>query len=377
MKYFQEIKNNFFVIDSSLSEYAVKSDEAVRFTLEDDEEEIRPPFFHDADRIIHAMSYTRYTNKTQVYSFLDNDHISMRMIHVQLVSKIARTIGRALGLNTDLIEAIALGHDIGHTPLGHFGEAVLDEISYAELGEHFAHNVQGVRNYMFIENKGRGLNLSVQVLDGILCHNGEILSSCYSPQKKDKEEVLREYFEAYQDIHLTSSYRPMTLEGCVVRISDVIGYVGRDIEDAIRLNKIKRENIPLEIVSVLGSTNREIVNTLVMDIIDNSYGLACIKMSESVYSALEALKKFNYDYIYRYSSTEKERSYYREGMKKIYQRYVRDLEAEDRNSIIYRYFLDSKEPVYFERTPLKRMAIDFIAGMTDGLFLSEIEKEVE
>ena len=126
MKYFFEVKKNFFRIDDNLSCYATKSDEAVRLVMEEDD--IRTPFFRDVDRIIYAMSYTRYLNKTQVYSFSKNDHVSKRIVHVQFVSKIARTIGRALNLNTDLIEAIALGHDIGHTPLGHAGESLLNEI---------------------------------------------------------------------------------------------------------------------------------------------------------------------------------------------------------------------------------------------------------
>lgn len=372
MKYFQEAKNNFLHIDKFLSPYATLSEEALRFTHEEDD--IRTPFFRDVDRIIHAMSYTRYADKTQVYSFSVNDHISKRIIHVQLVSKIARTIGRSLSLNTDLIEAIALGHDIGHTPLGHTGEAILNEISLRELGEYFAHNVQGVRNYMYLENHGKGLNLSVQVLDGILCHNGEILSNRYIPQEKTKEEFLKEYTSSYQNLKETSKCRPMTLEGCVVRFSDIIGYIGRDIEDAIRLEKIKREEIPPHITKILGNTNKEIINTIVMDIIDHSYNKPYLEMSDSVYHALIDLKNFNYTYIYQYSMTSEERNFYQEGMNKIYFRYLHDLEEKNKESIIYRYFLATKENTYLENTSLKRMVIDFIAGMTDDLFLHEIEK---
>ena len=171
MKNLESIKNNFLAQEKTYSKYATKSNEAIRFESIDDND-IRTPFFRDVDRIIHAYSYTRYADKTQVYSFKHNDHISKRMTHVQLVSKVARTIGRGLGLNTDLIEAIALGHDIGHTPLGHTGEAILNEISKRELNEYFAHNIQSVRHYMYVENNGNGLNLTVQVLDGIMCHNG-------------------------------------------------------------------------------------------------------------------------------------------------------------------------------------------------------------
>ena len=184
MNYIKEARNNFYKIDNIFSEYATRSGEAIRF--EKSKDDMRTPFFRDVDRMIHAYSYTRYADKTQVFPYSNNDHVSKRMIHVQLVSKIARTIGRSLNLNTDLIEAIDLGHDIGHTPLGHAGEAILNEISLSELNEYFAHNIQSVRHYMYVENKGKGLNLTIQVLDGIMCHNGEILSPIYEPMFKTK-----------------------------------------------------------------------------------------------------------------------------------------------------------------------------------------------
>ena len=281
-------KNNFLNKEKYLSEYACKSSDYCRIDFE--EEDISPPYFHDTDRIIHSLSYTRYLDKTQVFTNVSNDHISKRITHVQLVSKIARTIGRALNLNEDLIEAIALGHDIGHTPLGHAGEAILNEISLRELGEYFAHNIQSVRHLNYVENNGNGLNLCIQVLDGIMCHNGEVLSSVYSPCIKDKNEFLKEYEDSYKDINKSNKNRPMTLEGCVVRISDVIGYIGRDIEDAIIINKIKREDIPENITKVLGNSNREIVNTIILDIINNSMNKPYIKMSDDIYNALFELK---------------------------------------------------------------------------------------
>ena len=305
MKYIEEAKKNFLLKESTLCEYATKSTDAIR--LNDESSDMRPAFFRDIDRIIHSLSYTRYTDKTQVFSFKDNDHISKRMIHVQLVSKIARTIGRALNLNEDLIEAIALGHDIGHTPIGHEGEYILDEISQRELNETFAHNIQSVRHCMCVEKQGEGLNLSIQVLDGIMCHNGEILSNTYIPEKKTKEEFLREFNESYTNYKETKSHAPMTLEGCVVRISDIIGYIGRDIEDAIILGKIKREEVPTEISSVLGTTNKEIVNTIILDIVEQSMNKPYIKMSEDVYNALFKLKKFNYENIYKKSLTSEEK----------------------------------------------------------------------
>ena len=370
-KVLEKARNNFLNKENTLSNYATKSSEAIRIYNED--EDIRPPFFHDIDRIIHSLSYTRYLDKTQVFTRSSNDHISKRITHVQLVSKVARTIGRALGLNEDLIEAIALGHDIGHTPLGHAGEAILNKISQEELGEYFAHNIQSVRHYMEVEKDGNGLNLCIQVLDGIMCHNGEMLSSKYSPIKKDKEEFLREYHEAYKDIKKSNHNPPMTLEGCVVRISDIIGYIGRDIEDAIMIGKIKREDIPNEIISVLGSNNKEIINTIILDIIENSMDRPYIKMSDDVYRALFMLKEFNYSHIYKYSISEEDLEKYEIGMRSIYKKYLNDIENHNKDSIIYQIFLNYQSNRYLSSTNSKRMVIDFIAGMTDELFLKEIK----
>ena len=372
MDKFEVIKQNFLAIEKTYSPYATKSSEMVRFyPIEDD---IRAPFFRDVDRIIHALSYTRYADKTQVYSFKENDHISERMLHVQLVSKVARTIGRALNLNCDLIEAIALGHDVGHTPLGHTGEALLNEISMQELGEVFAHNIQGVRHYMEVENFGEGLNLTVQVLDGIMCHNGEMLSNVYKPVKKTKEEFLLQYQNAYHDLETSSHNRPMTLEGCVVRISDIIGYIGRDIEDAIELGLFKRDELPRKITDVLGNTNSQIMNTIILDIIENSLDKPYIALSDKVYRALFALKKFNSKNIYSKSMSSKDIAYYREGMNKIYHLYLNDIQNKNTSSIIYTLFLNSQSIRYLTSTSHKRMVIDFIAGMTDDMFIREIEK---
>ena len=373
LKYFNEAKDKFLEIENYFLEYATKSSEAVRFK-ELSNDDIRTPFFRDVDRIIFALSYNRYSDKTQVYSFKENDHISKRMIHVQLVSKIARTIGRALGLNTDLIEAIALGHDIGHTPLGHLGESLLNEISLNELGEYFAHNIQSVRHYMNVENYGKGLNLTIQVLDGIMCHNGEMLSSKYVPVKKTKEEFLDQYRNAYVNLEESKKIPPMTLEGCVVRISDIIGYIGRDIEDATILGDLSIEDLPKEITDVLGCRNSEIIETIVNDIIENSFGKPYIEMSIKVYNAIDALKNFNYKNIYNKSVSAEDREYYRNGMKAIYYKYLEDIRNKNKNSIIYKIFLNNQVEEYLNKTQDKRMVIDFIAGMTDDLFLQEIER---
>lgn len=369
----EKAKNNFLNKEKYLSNYATKSSEAIRLKMQNTND-IRPAFFHDIDKIIYSLSYTRYLSKTQVFSRCENDHVSKRITHVQMVSKIARTIGRALNLNEDLIEAIALGHDIGHTPLGHFGESLLNEISLRELNQYFAHNIQSVRHLMIVENNGEGLNLSVQVLDGIMCHNGEMLSSKYEPVFKTSEEFLKEYEASYNDLKNSKKYHPMTLEGCVVRISDIIGYIGRDIEDAIRLDRIKFNDIPKEITNVLGKTNSEIVNTIVLDIVKNSIDKPYIKMSDEVYKALFELKKYNYENIYSLSLGEEDKEYYRVGMNKIFDRYLNDIKNKNYDSVIYKLFLDTQADFYNKNTSDIRKVIDFIAGMTDAMFFREIEK---
>ena len=244
--------------NKKLSKYACTDNEAI--LLKDEENDIRPRFFRDADRILYSLSYTRYIDKTQVFSFSDNDNISKRMTHVQFVSKIARTIGRGLQLNEDLIEASSLGHDLGHPPFGHEGEKILNEISKKNGCGVFAHNIQSVRTLITLENNGVGKNISVQVLDAILCHNGEVLNKEYYPKKKTKEEFLNEYSEVYKDDSYSKKLIPMTKEGCVVRISDIIAYVGKDLEDAIRLGILKREDLDKSITDVLGNTSSYLNN---------------------------------------------------------------------------------------------------------------------
>ena len=366
-KIIDDIKKRLLDKESSLSKYACKSTEAIR--LKEKEEDIRPAFFHDTDTIIHSRSYSRYLDKTQVFSFSDNDHISKRMIHVQLVSKIARTIGRCLNLNEDLIEAIALGHDIGHTPIGHVGEKILNDISMREIGIPFMHNMQSVRTYMDIKGK----NLTIQVLDGMMTHNGEKIEKEYYPVKKTKEEFLKDYTEACKSKDYERKMHPMTLEGCVVRISDVIAYIGRDLEDAIEIGLLKRSDIPKEITKVMGSTNSEIVNTLILDIVNNSYEKGKIIISEEVYNALNELLKFNYKCVYNPANTLETIKYYEEGMNKVYSKYLKDLEEENKSSDIYKIFLNNESKEYKDNNDNKRIVIDFIAGMTDDFFLKEIE----
>lgn len=367
-----DIKNNMLKREDFLSKYATKSSSCIR--LKEEQEDIRPAFFHDVDRVIHSMSYTRYIDKTQVFSFSDNDHISKRMVHVQLVSKIARTIGRMLNLNEDLIEAIALGHDIGHTPIGHVGEHILDDISKRELNENFLHNIQSVRVYMMLENNGIGNNLSIQVLDGIMCHNGELVDSIYEPKVKTIEEFLLDYEESFYDEEVAKKLRPMTLEGCVVRISDIIAYLGRDIEDAVRVGKFDIKDIPENISKILGNNNRDIVNNIVLDIVKNSYDKPYIKMSDEVFKAVKNLKRFNYQMIYKNANSKEALEFYKKAFNTLYDTYLNDIEYNRQDSVIYSMFLNDMSKTYIKDTDKRRIVIDFISGMTDEFFLSEYKK---
>lgn len=358
--------------DTFLGPLATKNKDAYR--VKPEPEDIRPPYFHDIDRIIYSLAYTRYINKTQVFSDTLNDNITRRSTHVQLVSKIARTIGRALRLNEDLIEAASLGHDIGHTPFGHAGEAILNRISLRVGEGYFNHNIQSVRKLEFLENKGSGLNLTVQVIDAIMCHNGELELSCYKPVFKTKEEVFQEYYRTYQDKDTNTSLIPMTLEGCVVRISDIISYLGRDIEDAIRLNFLKRSELPKDIIQITGLTNKEIVNYFINDIIKNSINKDYIAMSPEAFRCLSNLKKFNYEHIYSKVNSSKTLDKWEEMFNKVFKSSLSDLKTHNETSHIYIYFYKYMNEDYKKNTSLERVVIDYIAGMTDRFLKREYEK---
>lgn len=371
-KLFQEIKNTMHKKDEFLSPYASKNEEGLR--LNQESQDIRPNYFRDIDRIIYSLSYTRYIDKTQVFSHKENDHISKRMTHVQMVSKIARTIGRALSLNEDLIEASALGHDLGHPPFGHTGEAILNKISL-ELGlGYFNHNIQSVRTLLKIENQGKGSNLCLQTLDAIMCHNGEIELAEYYPVSKDIETFLQEYNLSYQDNNIIKKLRPMTLEGCIVRVSDIIAYIGRDIEDAIRLGIITKDDIPQNIKNILGDNNRDIINTIILDIITNSYEKPYIKISPNIFTVIKELKKFNYENIYYKANTNEDINQYEMMFRKLIEVYYYQLQNNKEEEIIYQSYLNHMSKEYRQNNSNYRIIIDYIAGMTDDYFKKQYEK---
>lgn len=374
-KLFNEMKERMNMREQVLSEKACKSNKGIRIK-EEDSQDIRPMFFRDVDRIIHSLAYTRYIDKTQVYAFADNDHITHRVLHVQLVSKIARTIGRCLNLNEDLIEAIALGHDLGHTPFGHMGEKFLNEICIREGIGHFCHNAQGVRVLKDIEE----INITVQTLDGILAHNGEILLNKY---EVDKNKTIEKFLDELSKVETIEKYSkkilPMTLEGSVVRLSDIIAYIGRDIEDAIILGVIKREDLPEEATKVLGNNNSAIVNTLTLDVIKNSLDKQYLTFSKEVFDALILLKEWNSNNIYASRLARKNEEIIKELMNKMFDIYVErlnNIDSIDKNDALYDFYYGKSEE-YRKNTSMKRVAIDYIAGSTDKFFLNECAINIE
>ena len=330
----------------------------------------RPPFVQDVDKIMHCPYYNRYTDKTQVFSLMKNDDITRRSLHVQLVSRIARTIGKALHLNLDLIEAIALGHDMGHTPFAHAGERYLDELYYQHAGRHFNHGIHSVR----VLDQIFALNVSLQTLDGIACHNGEVELKEYVPVPKESFDQLDEMLErCYVDKGYVNKLIPSTLEANVVRICDIIAYLGKDRQDAMRMHVVDEDAF---VGGGIGSVNGEIMNNLVVNIIENSYGKPYIKMDDAHFEALRVAKRDNYALIYnseaggnRLSTTVQPM------MANIYDQLLDDLRLENRNSPIYAHHIDyinlhaRKRTTPYGNEEHNQIVVDYIASMTDDYLI--------
>jgi dGTPase len=336
-------------------------------------EDIRTPYSRDADRIIHTRAYTRYIDKTQVFYLVENDHITHRVIHVQIVSKIARTIGRCLRLNEDLIEAIALGHDIGHIPYGHFGETCLSVLCEQYGIGKFFHNVQSVQFLDRIED----CDLSMQVLDGILCHNGEADDLRITPVPCGSWEAFDKKVQDNADDRRSGA--AMTLEGCVVKFADTIAYIGRDIQDAKEIGLID-DSLPLpeECTEVLGSSNREIINTLIYDLLENSdsENVGYIAYSREVEKALIGLRVFSRTNIYNNEKLTKERPKIERMYATLFETYIQDLESGRRNTQIVSDFIKTgwTSQQYLETATNAELVRDFIAGMTDRYFAKRFEE---
>lgn len=330
---------------------------------------LRPTFQRDIEKIMHSPYYNRYADKTQVFSFYKNDDITRRALHVQLVSRIARNIGKALNLNLDLIEAIALGHDMGHTPFGHAGEEYLSELSFSHTGRYFSHNIHSVR----VLDKIFPLNLTLETLSSIAAHDGEFELSEYRPKELSSfEEFDRQIENCYIDKKNVRRLVPSTLEGCVMRISDIIAYLGKDRQDAERAHIISNREFES---GKIGSYNAEIINNLIVNIVENSYSKPYIKMDAEHFEALSIAKKDNYEKIYRDEKVAAELSRtVKPIMEELYEKLLSDVKTGNKNSPVFSHHIDFiNSNVYrenrYEETEPNQIVIDYIASMTDDYFI--------
>lgn len=358
----------------TVNPFACTDEDVIRRNPDKDKATImRPAYVRDVEKIMNVPYYTRYGDKTQVFSLQKNDDISRRLYHVQLVSRIARNIGRSLNLNVDLIEAISLGHDLGHTPFGHTGERKLNEIYHARTGRYFNHNVQSAR----ILDKVLPVNVSLQTLDGIICHNGEMELQEYRPEPTP---TFAE-FDAKMNLSLNDEKGirkliPGTLEGCVMRVSDIIAYLGKDRQDAIKLGLLDNDSLFSDLE--IGRFNAEIINNMTVNIVERSYGQPYLKMDSEYFEAFSRAKQENYDFIYKVDGASK---VYTEEIypmfEQIYERLYKDLTEGNKDSIIYRHHLDyvgeytsyyRDKNIYLQEDP-DDIVVDAIASMTDDYFV--------
>ena len=356
--------------------YACKDSNIVRRENQHDIANIwRPAFVRDTEKIMHVPYYNRYSDKTQVFSLYKNDDISRRALHVQIVSRIARNIGNVLNLNQDLIEAISLGHDIGHTPFGHAGERILSALLQEHTERYFNHNVHSVRVLDQMVHR----NISMQTLDGILCHNGELEQKEYWPSKLDSfAQFDKKTEECYLDQKVIGHLVPSTLEACVMRISDIIAYLGKDRQDAARIGMLEPQMVFED--SEIGTTNAEIINNLIVNIIENSYGKPYLQMDVAYFNALKKAKKENYAYIYGSKKIEK---VFKENLEpmfvQVYAKLLADAKEKNKNSILYTQHFDIVRSnnqynrtfhmeEYMDTEP-NQIVVDYIASMTDDYFV--------
>ncbi|MFL5781743.1 MAG: deoxyguanosinetriphosphate triphosphohydrolase [Thermoleophilaceae bacterium] len=301
--------------EHALAPAAARSYPARRAAPEEDSP-LRTPFQRDRDRIVHAKAFRRLKHKTQVFISPEGDHYRTRLTHTLEAAGIARTVARALALNEDLTEAIALGHDLGHPPFGHIGEAVLDACLRERYGTRFRHNHHSLRVVERLEQDGHGLNLTEQVRDGILCHTGDEL--------------------------------PATLEGRIVRLVDRIAYINHDIDDAVRAGVLSREELPAEQIAVLGETGSRRIDTLVRDLVERTAAAGDVVQGEEAGAAMGALRTFMFDRVYLAPAAQREKP-----------RIERMLRA------LFAHLADHPPPSLVEGASEEERVVDYLAGMTD------------
>ena len=357
--------------DKYLSPYATKNCEARR--ERETSHPFRGPYSRDRDHILYSGSFRRYIGKTQVIYFTASfdEQLSNRSIHTLQVSQIARTIGKALKLNLNLIEAIALGHDLGHAPFGHDGEEILREICQQRKISLFFHNIHSLRIVDKLADACKGMNLTFQVRDGILSHDGEINEKYLKPDRDKTKADLTDYCQKKsqgREIQIV----PATLEGCVVRMSDAISYVGQDFEDAIRVGILKKSELPEGIKRKLGESNTAIINSLVTDIIVNSYNRDEIIFSSDIADRVFELKQFNAERIYKNPRLKAKKTKLRASFKYLFDKFRSDIFRSDKDSLIFKEWIfnrgKNKGADYVNSYLPEQVVVDYIASMTDRYF---------
>ena len=314
-----------------LSKFATLSVNSKGRKQKENPDELRTDFMRDRDRIIHSEAFRRLKHKTQVFLSPTNDTFRTRLTHTLEVSQIARTIARVLNCNEDLTEAIALGHDVGHTPFGHTGEVVIREVAYPD----FKHSDQSVRVLESLEKNRKGLNLTFEVLDGIKQHS-----------KTGKMHIMPD----------GQKEAPSSVEGEIVRISDIIAYVNHDIDDAVKSGILKEKDLPEETKKTLGTKHSQRIDTQVKDVIKNSAGTGHIKMSKEVLNATEVLRDFLFDNVYHHPTLMGEMDKAKNILLELYRFFIKNMD-------IVRKLLDTVN--YIPDEDEKRAVVDFLALMTD------------
>jgi dGTPase len=365
------IRKRLLQDEEKLSPFAKRSSESLGRRGPISRDPFRLEFARDETRIVHSPPFRRLKHKSQVFLSPNNDHICTRMEHVLHVSSIASVVGRCLGLNTDLINAIAKAHDLGHPPYGHVGERVLDAIVQG-LGVHdgFKHEMHGLRVVDMLTNYGAGLNLTYEVRDGIVTHCGESFEQEVVPDRGRDLLKLEEITDR--------TCHPATLEGCLVRMVDRIAYLGRDLEDGLKAGLVRKSDVPTEIARELGIDNGKIVGRLVNDTIANSLDIDTIRLSDDVFELMNKLKEFNYAHIYRHEEVERKARKAEHILKELFAECMMIVKRSERGrdtafiadvlkdapgmAVLFDFIKNSN---FTEETPTWRIVTDYVAGMTD------------
>lgn len=363
MGYLESIRQ---IEEQTLSRFAKKSTESAGRKMPLTPDPNRTEFERDVHRIQHSWPFRRLRNKAQVFYAPKNDHLCTRIEHALHVASISRTICRHLALNCDLAEAIALAHDLGHPPFGHIGEEIIRGIHRSNHLPVFKHEAQSLRVIDRFKNNGNTLNLTYEVRDGVVCHCGEKFIQKLQPNR-EKDITLVEPSAARRQ-------RPATLEACVVRVADVISYVGRDFEDAIQVGIIPYSKLPSNVRSVLGSSNREIIHAVIGDIINNSQEKDAIVLSDQIYTATLALKEFNIEYIYKSPKITSQINRIRQLLYDIFLFFLEISEETKRGTKNKRKYVGEAIDVFYDfledmeyssDESDAQIVSDFLAGMTD------------